>query len=237
MDTGILALYAHATPVAKAVMFALVCMSVASWGIIFRKALLLRGAAARVDACMDRLGRMESLEQAMSRFKDSGDRMAWNLLRAGYDEYRRMTRCNAPAALLADNVRRSLRHAVSDEGGRLGAQLPLLATTANIAPFIGLFGTVWGIMDAFHDLAGAKSASIAAVAPGISEALIATAVGLGVAIPAAIGYNLQTTALNKIKARLVNLAGVILNHVMHDVGAVLGGTALHTTEADDAGGI
>ena len=237
MDTGIIGMYAQATPVAKAVMVALLGMSVASWGIIFRKALLLRGAAERIDGCMHLLGRMESLEQAMSRFRDSGDRMAWSLLRAGYDEYRRMSACNAPAALVADNVRRSLRHAVSDEGGRLGAQLPLLATTANIAPFVGLFGTVWGIMDAFHDLAGAKSASIAAVAPGISEALIATAVGLGVAIPAAIGFNLHTAALNRVKARLVNLAGVILNHVMHDVGAALGGNGAQLTEADDAGGI
>lgn len=210
----IIELYSHATPVARAVMAVLVVMSVVSWSIIVRKALLFRSLEGRLDGAIHRLEACDGIAEAMSRFKGHADNTVWHLLRTGYREYMRLLPRRAPAEVIADNVRRAMRHAVAEETGRLGSQLPLLATTANTAPFIGLFGTVWGIMDAFHKLAGAKTAAIASVAPGISEALIATAVGLGVAIPAAIGYNLHMTRVRRVQARLISLAGLTLNTIM-----------------------
>lgn len=94
---------------------------------------------------------------------------------------------------------------------RLTSSLSFLATSANTAPFIGLFGTVWGIMNTFHAIGAMKSASLATVAPGISEALIATAMGLLVAIPATIGYNTFHGSLGVLETRLVNFAGMFLN--------------------------
>ncbi len=210
----IIELYSHATPVARAVMAVLVVMSVVSWSIIVRKALLFRSIEGRLDGAIHRLEACDGIAEAMSRFKGHADNTVWHLLRTGYREYMRLLPRRAPAEVIADNVRRAMRHAVAEETGRLGSQLPLLATTANTAPFIGLFGTVWGIMDAFHKLAGAKTVAIASVAPGISEALIATAVGLGVAIPAAIGYNLHMTRVRRVQARLISLAGLTLNTIM-----------------------
>ena len=102
---------------------------------------------------------------------------------------------------------------------RLTSTLSFLATSANTAPFIGLFGTVWGIMNTFHAIGAMKSASLATVAPGISEALIATAMGLLVAIPATIGYNTFHGSLGVLETRLVNFAGMFLNRVQRELNA------------------
>jgi biopolymer transport protein TolQ len=94
-----------------------------------------------------------------------------------------------------------------------------LATTANTAPFIGLFGTVWGIMQSFHSIGMLKSASLATVAPGISEALIATSVGLAVAVPATIGFNIFMGRLSQVDTLLVNFASTFLNRVQRELNA------------------
>ena len=105
------------------------------------------------------------------------------------------------------------------ELARLQRSLSLLATTANTAPFIGLFGTVWGIMSSFHSIGMLKSASLATVAPGISEALVATAIGLAVAVPATIGFNIFMGKLAGVDTLLVNFAGVFLNRVQRELNA------------------
>ena len=97
--------------------------------------------------------------------------------------------------------------------------LPILATTANTAPFIGLFGTVWGIMNSFHSIGLSKSASLATVAPGISEALVATAIGLAVAIPATVGYNMFLSKLGQLDTLLGNFAGYFLNRVQREINS------------------
>ncbi|GAB1253972.1 MotA/TolQ/ExbB proton channel family protein [Desulfovibrio falkowii] len=104
-------------------------------------------------------------------------------------EYNRITRTGDTERLLNDNVRRALRFGIAEEIAKLKSSLALLGTAANTAPFIGLFGTVWGIMNSFTAIAKMKSVSLATVAPRITEALIATEVGLFVAIPAVCGYN------------------------------------------------
>jgi len=110
-----------------------------------------------------------------------------------------------------DNVTRSLQQAVTAERGRLERGVHFLATTGSSAPFIGLFGTVWGIMESFRQIGVMKSASLAVVAPGIAEALIATAAGLAAAIPAVIFYNYFLGRINTIAAEMDNFASELIN--------------------------
>jgi len=117
----------------------------------------------------------------------------------------------------SDNIRRVLRQSVSHEMNSLSYALSFLATCTNSAPFIGLFGTVWGIMNAFHSIGVQKSAALTTVAPGIAEALIATAIGLAVAIPASIAYNSFLGLLNSIEAEMINYAGSFLNRVQREL--------------------
>jgi len=143
---------------------------------------------------------------------------------AAVKEYRVLEKSAVSAShkrrLIKDTLRRVLRQKVSSEMKKLSSSLSFLATCANGAPFIGLFGTVWGIMNSFHAIGSAKSAALSAVAPGISEALIATAIGLAVAIPATIAYNFFLGVLNGIETAMVNFAGAFLNRVEREVSWV-----------------
>jgi biopolymer transport protein TolQ len=125
----------------------------------------------------------------------------------GYDEYRKQGGRNAEA------VKRAMQIANSEELTRFERNLPWLAITAAVTPFIGLFGTVWGIIDAFHGLGTAGAATLRAVAPGISEALITTAFGLAAAIPAVIGYNLIGSSIRDFAARGDDFALEMMNAV------------------------
>jgi len=116
-----------------------------------------------------------------------------------------------------DNLKRAVRKAASQKINQLGNSLPFLATTGSATPFIGLFGTVWGIMASFHDIGQRGSASLAVVAPGISEALVATAAGLAVAIPAVIFYNYFSNKLDAIDAEIDNFSTDFLNLVERDL--------------------
>jgi biopolymer transport protein TolQ len=116
-----------------------------------------------------------------------------------------------------DNLKRALRKAENLESSRLGSFLPLLATTGSATPFVGLFGTVWGIMTAFQEIGTRGSASLAVVAPGISEALVATAAGLAVAIPAVIFYNYFSNILGEIENEMQNFSSDLLNLVERDL--------------------
>ena len=130
---------------------------------------------------------------------------------------------HAPAATLSDqlaqmdNLKRAIRKAKSIELGRLERTLPFLATTGSATPFIGLFGTVWGIMNSFHDIGMRGSASLAVVAPGISEALVATAAGLAVAIPAVIFYNFFANRINDFDIDMDNFSTDFLNLIERDI--------------------
>ena len=115
-----------------------------------------------------------------------------------------------------DNLKRAVRKAEAQELTKLGSALAFLATTGSATPFIGLFGTVWGIMASFHDIGQRGSASLAVVAPGISEALVATAAGLAVAIPAVIFYNYFSNKLTDIDGNMQNFTTDFLNLVERD---------------------
>jgi biopolymer transport protein TolQ len=116
-----------------------------------------------------------------------------------------------------DNLKRAIRKAADQKINSLGSSLPFLATTGSAAPFIGLFGTVWGIMASFHDIGQRGSASLAVVAPGISEALVATAAGLAVAIPAVIFYNYFSNKLDEVDGEISNFSTDFLNLVERDL--------------------
>jgi len=181
-------------PVVKFVLIMLALMSVVTWGIVLRKWWQMRRAKKESTQFSDIFWTSRNLAQihaASKRLESSplakvygaGHRELTEILeakdeRSGYSDFGKI-----------DNVDRALKRAKTEEITRLERGTTFLATTASAAPFIGLFGTVWGIMNAFIGLSQVKSSSIQAVAPGISEALIATAIGLAAAIPAAIFYN------------------------------------------------
>ena len=184
-------LIANAGVLVQLVMLLLLLASVASWALIlqrvqvFRKAQQSRlGFEERFWSGMD-LGQLYR-EVAAEPTPFSGME---SIFRAGFREFSRLRQQSHDAGAVMDGAQRAMRVAFSREQERLEASLPFLATVGSTSPYVGLFGTVWGIMNSFHGLAQVQQATLATVAPGISEALIATAMGLFAAIPAVIAYN------------------------------------------------
>jgi biopolymer transport protein TolQ len=225
MEINFLDMILHATLAAKAVMALLVCMSLGSWAVILHKTISLRRARRKAADGLSRFSRARDLREAVQTLGGDAASPLYRVAQQGVEEFNRLKEAGNQADVVADNVRRALRQGVSESMAGLGRSISFLATTANTAPFIGLFGTVSGIMYAFHQIGQQKSASLATVAPGISEALIATAVGLFVAIPATVGYNIFLGAMRDIEGELVNFAGVFLNRVQREVNAKAGAPA------------
>ena len=212
-------LFQQATLVVKGVLGMLVCMSLGSWALMIQKWISLRSAHSKAEEGLARFESITSLREAVQSLGSDPSSPLYFVAHQGVLEFNRAKEVGTSSEVVVDNVRRSLRQGVGTELARLQHSLSLLATTANTAPFIGLFGTVWGIMHSFHSIGQLKSASLAIVAPGISEALVATAIGLGVAVPATIGYNIFLGKLNEIETQLVNFAGVFLNSVQRELNA------------------
>ncbi len=219
MEMSVWSMLAQATPVAQAVLVLLLLMSIGSWALMFGKWFALRTAAAKASEGMDRFDRARDLRAAVQSLGADAASPLYAVAHEGVTEFNRAREAGNAEDVVADNVRRALDRGVGKELSRLGGSLSMLATTANTAPFIGLFGTVWGIMHTFHSIGAMKSASLATVAPGISEALIATAVGLAAAIPASVGYNSFQSRLADIEVRLNNFAGMFLNCVQRELHA------------------
>jgi biopolymer transport protein TolQ len=183
----------HSGMVAKAVLLLLAAFSVLSWLVIFQKATLLtrsRGVTDRFRAVFRRATDWRELRASTGEYNASP---LLGLFTAGYSEVTYQLRPAHPGAKAQiksmEAVERSLQRASVVEMGRMESGLGILATIAAVSPFIGLFGTVWGIIDAFRGIGATGNASLATVAPGISEALVATAIGLVAAIPALMAYN------------------------------------------------
>lgn len=170
MDLSILSLLAQATLVAKAVLVALLFMSVFSWALMFRKWMNIRAALKKAADGMDRFNHARDLREAVQSLGGDPDSPLYTVAHEGVTEFNRSKEAGNSEDVVVDNVRRALRQGVDMEMTRLTSSLSFLATSANTAPFIGLFGTVWGIMNTFHAIGAMKSASLATVAPGISEA-------------------------------------------------------------------
>jgi len=206
-------LIAQSGPVAKAVLVILLLFSVFSWAIMISKWGLFRKArvqSTRFVKAFRKAPRLQDIAPLASQFQPSP---LVAVFEAGYEEYRRQVGNPSGSVKNITAIQRATQIAASEELTRLERRLPWLATTGAVAPFIGLFGTVWGIIDAFHSLGTSGSATLRAVAPGISEALIATAAGLFAAIPAVVAYNQLTHSIREFGARMDDFALEFLNVV------------------------
>ena len=213
MEFSFFSMISQASLVAKIVLCILVLMSVGSWGMMIQKTLALNAAYRKALQGTDLFEKAPSLREAVLSLGSDRASPLYFVAHQGVMEFNRSKEAGNSSEIVVDNVRRS------SEMARLERSLSLLATAANTAPFIGLFGTVWGIMHSFHSIGMLKSASLATVAPGISEALVATAIGLGVAVPATIGFNIFMGKLSQVDTLLVNFAGVFLNRVQRELNA------------------
>ena len=213
--------------VVQGVLMILILFSVASWTIIFTKFLSLRNALRNSLEFVEAFWGCKSLSDAFGRAREMQDCPATRLFRSGYKEIRKMAPGTQAETLAGvggvSTLSRALKRSITEETTRMGQMVPFLATCGNTAPFIGLFGTVWGIMDAFHGIGQTGSASLSVVAPGISEALVATAVGLGVAIPSVIGYNFFLQRIRRVTSELDSFAADFLNIVERDLSRGNGG--------------
>jgi len=184
-------LITNASLLVQLVMGLLAVASVVSWMMIFQRGFLLRRAAAEVEEFEEHFWSGIDLRKFYGELEgEEGLNGIEGIFVAGFREYTRLSeQSGADADAIMQGVQRVMRVAVSREETRLETHLPFLATVGSTSPYVGLFGTVWGIMNSFRSLANMSQATLASVAPGISEALIATAMGLFAAIPAVIGYN------------------------------------------------
>ncbi|MDR3175016.1 MAG: MotA/TolQ/ExbB proton channel family protein [Desulfovibrio sp.] len=206
----------QASVISKGVLILLLLLSVTSWAYMAGKWISLRRALRLASMGLDIFDNAESLDSSLPIMAKNANSPLYGITRRAVREFNRINKTGDAERLLNDNVRRALRFGIDEETARLKSSLAFLATTANTAPFIGLFGTVWGIMYSFQAIALMKSVSIATVAPGIAEALIATAVGLFVAIPATCGYNTFRARLTAIEGICITFAGQLLNRMQHE---------------------
>jgi biopolymer transport protein TolQ len=218
-------MFASTGLVVKLVLFLLAYFSVVSWGIIFYKLLQVyraNGASQRFLEFFWKSKSFEPISAQLDRFEYSPLTV---LFQEGYGELKKLQKKVEekadPNVISTDlggieNIARALRRATTSEITRLEKYLTFLATTGSTAPFIGLFGTVWGIMTAFQGIGQTGSASLAVVAPGIAEALIATAIGLVAAIPAVMGYNHFQQKIRVLVSEMDNFSTEFLNIVQRN---------------------
>ncbi len=228
-DIDILYMIGHASFMVQLVLLLLLFFSVTSWAIIIVKYRFIRRAFKESAVFIDYFWKSRDFSEAFSKAKSLQGSPVARLFRIGYTELKRIVQSGtaqekgADAASLdarilgIDNVKRALRRGVTTETTRMTQMVPFLATTGNTTPFIGLFGTVWGIMGSFHGIGLKGSASLAVVAPGISEALVATAAGLAVAIPAVIAFNYFMHKIRILESELDSFSADFLNIVERDL--------------------
>lgn len=201
--------------VVKAVMVLLVAASVISWTIIFWKYLVLRSAKSANQKFSDAFWAAGTLDAAQKAVKPHQTAPMTKVFESGLHEYNQISNLklkrDESIELLETNVTRSLEKAISQESEGLQRNMQFLATTASAGPFIGLFGTVWGIMTSFINIGATGASNLAVVAPGIAEALIATAIGLFAAIPAAIYFNFFATEIKGIASSMRHFASDFIN--------------------------
>jgi len=217
---GVSGLLAHSGPVARSVLLLLMVFSLVSWAIILYKGAALARARSQSATFLDVFRRSAKFSEVNAVCPQLKASPLVGVFQAGYIEVNQQVRGgNAaqgsarPTVRSLDSLSRSLARAAGVEVTRLERRLSFLATTASVTPFVGLFGTVWGIMDAFGDIGRMGSANLAVVAPGISEALITTAAGLFAAIPAAVFFNVFTSRVRVLGSMVDDFALEFLNIV------------------------
>ena len=209
-DLSIISLIANASVLVKGVMLLLAAVSFMSWYWIFRKWFAIRDARAKTDQFERDFwsgGDLNALFQSAANDRHSAGALE-RIFEAGYREFTKLRgQKSLDPASIVDGSRRAMRATYQREMDHLEAHLAFLASVGSVSPYVGLFGTVWGIMNAFRGLANVSSATLAHVAPGISEALFATAIGLVAAIPAAGAYNILSGQVQRYAAQLEAFAG------------------------------
>ena len=190
-DLSLVTLIAEASLLVKLVMLTLLMISMYSWMIIFKKRSELRLARHDADAFEDKFWSGNELNRLYEDIssRPHASRGMEGIFEVGFKEFVRLKKVDSDAGLVLDGAQRVMRISLAREIDRLEMALPFLATAGSTSPYIGLFGTVWGIMNSFRALGEVQQATLGMVAPGISEALIATAMGLFAAIPAVVAYN------------------------------------------------
>ncbi|BDD87258.1 protein TolQ [Desulfofustis limnaeus] len=228
MQLSITQMILHAGPVGQMVMVLLLFFSIFSWTIIFMKGRLFRNVRLDSEDFLEAFWSSKTLSEASKAADEFTFSPEAAVFKAGFNELKKINSIRNRGDEAAketlemqlatmDNLKRALRKAETEQLNRLGHLLPFLATTGSATPFIGLFGTVWGIMVSFHDIGQRGSASLAVVAPGISEALVATAAGLAAAIPAVIFYNFYGNKLSRVHDSMLNFSTDLLNLVERDL--------------------
>ncbi|WP_116472569.1 protein TolQ [Zobellella maritima] len=205
-EISFIGLFLQASLLVKLVMLLLMAMSVLSWALIINRRKTLNAARNDADVFEDKFWSGSDLSRLYQETNARRDTLAGmeQIFHAGFKEFIRLQKQGRHQDSLLEGTYRTMRVALSREVDRLEANLSLLATIGSISPYIGLFGTVWGIMNAFIALAEVQQATLAMVAPGIAEALIATALGLFAAIPAVIAYNRFSYQVERIENHLAN---------------------------------
>ena len=203
-DLSLLSLILHASFVVQLVLLVLVLASLLSWTLILDRSRVLTQARKAANSFEERFwsgGDLSALYKDLSS-DEAGNHGLAAIFRAGFKDYVRLRKVEGSDLMaVLQGAERSMRVALSRELDRLDANLPFLATVGSTSPYVGLFGTVWGIMHAFHALGNVEQATLALVAPGISEALVATAIGLFAAIPAVIAYNRFSVQVERLNNR------------------------------------
>ncbi len=211
-DLSFLSLVLNASLLVQLVMVLLLGMSIASWTIIFKKTAILRGVCRDTDRFERGFwsgGDLNALLESAQRNTHS-DAVLERIFEAGMQEFMKV--CEIDAA------RRAMKATYQREMDALEANLPFLASVGSVSPYIGLFGTVWGIMHSFRGLANVQNATLSAVAPGIAEALIATAIGLFAAIPAVVAYNRSATDVDRLAIRFETFIEEFTNILQRQTG-------------------
>jgi biopolymer transport protein TolQ len=209
-DMSALGLFMQADFIVQSVMIMLLIASIWCWTVVFEKAWRLKQLRAKADRFEDDFWNEASLDSLYDRVGASPPDPMAAVFAAGMKEWRSSTAgvrgAHTPAAGLKERVERVMQVTLGREMAEIERDMTFLATLGSAAPFIGLFGTVWGIMNSFTAIAGSQSTSLAVVAPGIAEALFATAIGLVAAIPAVIFYNKFATDIGRYGQRLQDFA-------------------------------
>lgn len=229
MQLSITDMIFNAGPVGHFVMLTLLIFSLGSWTIVFMKMRLFRKVRIDSENFLETFWSSSNLSEAHKAAEDFEYSPEAAVFLSGYTELQKINAIrnkeenksipdslNMQLATL-DNLKRAMRKAQAQQVSYLGSTLPFLATTGSAAPFIGLFGTVWGIMVSFHDIGLRGSASLDVVAPGISEALVATAAGLAAAIPAVIAFNHFSNKVDDLDGEVENFSTDFLNLVERDL--------------------
>ncbi|TQV62638.1 MAG: protein TolQ [Halothiobacillaceae bacterium] len=219
---SIVGLIGGASPLVQGVMLLLLMASIVSWMIIVHKRGQMKRARAEIEAFEEKFWsgvNLSDFYHALTRDERPRIGMA-SLFEAGFREFARLRRqdVNHDPAMLLEGAQRGMKVALTREMDRLEDHLPVLATIGSISPYVGLFGTVWGIMSSFMGLANAGNTTLQAVAPGIAEALVATAMGLFAAIPAVVAYNRYTNDVDRLFNRLDGFQDEFLS-LLHRQGA------------------